>query len=196
MAITIVNYAAVTAENATDHGTTSNGVWQVGEVFGFGDYPGLLMPGVGVPPEPSGFGTHTLGFGHPYSIETAFITQGNRKQDLGGEACTLHLDVGKLSAADTYTVKVDGVIAYSGISGQGNTCKCTADGSKISFIMPNLYGVSGLVDVQLVPASTPGSPLSYAGMIYVVKHHGKSSSLLIKQRFPSEVYYIPTYRPR
>ena len=196
MAITINAYAEVTAQNATDHGEAAGGVWQSGEVFGFGDSPGLLLAGVPGPVNPGGFGTHTLGFGHPFGFATAFMVGGNRKQDLGGESCTLHLDVGKLSPTESYTVKVNGVVAYSGVSGQGNTCKSTADGSKISWVLPNLYGVSGAVDVQLVPESDPSNPLDYPGIIYIVKHYGKSSALLIKQRFPGEVYFIPTYKPR
>ena len=155
-----------------------------------------MLPGVGRPPEPSGYGTHTLGFGHPYSIETKFIAEGSNKQDLGGEKCTLHVDVGKLIADTTYTVKVNSVTAYSGVPGNGNACTPSSDGSKVSFIMPNLYGVLGDVDILLTPASDPSKALTYSGLINVVKHSCKSASLLISQRFPTEVYHIPTYKPR
>ena len=143
-----------------------------------------------------GYGDNDFGYGSPCSIVAVFADGKSVYHDLGGELCTLASAGGVFPVGVNLTIRVDGVEAYSGISGQGNDVLANADGSRITFVVPNLFGVTGGVDVEM---DGPGGTQTFAGVIVIVRYTHRSTTILGKLRFPRKgfgPYFMPIATPR
>jgi hypothetical protein len=139
-----------------------------------------------------GYGDHGWGYGSPLTIISAYSVGGNVFHDIGGEVCTVHSVAGTFDP-NGFTVEVNGVPAYSGVSGQGLTVYPTAAGDEFSFVVPDLYEDLGMADIDIFGAF---GTLSFPSILKIVRYSPRSNSELTKNRWPTPPYYIPRARPR
>ena len=156
---------------------------------GFGDGDPLTGEGF----VEGGYGTHDYGYGSPCTFPSGYIVGGNAVHDNGGEGVVLQSSVGQFPLDEELTVRVNGVIAYSGVSGQGNTVYASSDGSSVSFVIPPLQGTLGPVDVTVQHAT---GTLTFTGILRVLRYVHRSKTLLMASRFPSPPYRIRRASPR
>lgn len=96
----------------------------------------------------------------------------------GGDVLTLD---GVFPASDTYTVTVNGVVAYSGVPGGGNVAE-RVDLNTLRCVMPRLAG-TGTVSVLVT-----GSPSAQQGSVSldVVEKAFGSSQFEMRRMFPPQ----------
>lgn len=143
-----------------------------------------------------GYGDNDFGYGSPCSIVAVFAEDQRIFHDLGGEICVLASSGGVFPIAVNLTIRVNGVEAYSGVRGQGNDVLANADGSKIQFVVPNLFGVLGAVDVEM---DSPSGTQTFTGVIEIVRYAHRSNTILSKLRYPRKgfgPYFMPIATPR
>jgi len=123
------------------------------------------------------FGTQTYGdetFGGGFSISSIAPTVASR---VGGTKVVL---TGSFSSDTTYLVKVDAVVAYSGVPGQGDLIQ--SDGATLSFVLPPLtLSQIGIVTVEV--EESPGGDKVQTTMNVIEQCFG-SARFEIRRMFP------------
>jgi hypothetical protein len=143
-----------------------------------------------------GYGDNDFGYGSPCSIVAVFADTQRIFHDLGGELCTLTSAGGTFPIGIALAVRVNGVDAYSGVRGQGNDVFAISGGNQIQFVVPNLFGVLGPVDVEV---DDPGGTQTFEGVIEIVRYTHRSNTTLSKLRYPRKgagPYFLPIAMPR
>lgn len=142
--------------------------------------------------DPGGYGHHAGGYGHPCEIIAAGIVGGRQRHDLGGERVQVVTDAGVVPEGPL-SVTVEGVEAYSGVSGQGNSVFPTGTLDGFTFVMPPLWGTLGDVDIVV---TGPGGTYTFASALEVVQHPGRSGVLFVGSRCDPSVNLLPAYKAR
>lgn len=154
------------------------------------------VPGCGYGDEnftDGGYGDNNFGYGSPCSVIALVIVGDRIFHDIGGELVVV---TGGAFSDDPITVKVNSVEAYSGIAGQGNVIFANTLLDTISFVCPNLFGVTGPVNIEII--NSLGTQIAI-GLIEIVRQVPRTSTLLAKLRFPrgpAGPYFLPIARPR
>ena len=153
--------------------------------FGWGDSDGIGT---------AAYGEHVAGWGHDLPVVQLFVVGGAQVEDLGGAA--LNFDVGADNVFPTglpLQVKIGGIVCYSGVQEQGAAVYCDAAGRRFSCCTPHLFGQTGPVDVQVTGG---GFDSTFAGVVEVVRHVGRTGVTHLGMRHPRDVYAQDLYRAR
>ena len=95
------------------------------------------------------YGSGTFGSGGAVAITGVAPSVVSRE---GGDVITL---AGVFPIESTYEVRVDGVLAFSGISGQGSTLYPSGSGTELSFVLPQIpaKGISTIEVTKVLDGS-------------------------------------------
>lgn len=123
------------------------------------------------------YGTGTYGtqtYGGDAGVLSLDAVAPERASRLGGELITV---TGSFDTAESYTVTVGGVAAYSGVAGQGNTISPTSD-TELSFVLPPLGTGSKTIVVTEVGGSSANISLT------ILERNFGSASFEMRRLFP------------
>lgn len=102
-----------------------------------------------------------------------------RVSRLGGDKVTL---TGVFPTGSTYTVAVGGVLAYSGVSGQGTVIQ--SDGDQISFVVPP-FAIAGIGESVTVLVTRVPESDTVSTTLAVVERHFGSELFEVRRMFPN-----------